>query len=900
MILKKCYITGFGRLSDFEYEFSDGLNTIFEENGWGKTTFSVFLKSMFYGLVYSPNSKTLLERKHYLPWDGGVFGGSLVFETEKGVFRVERTFGEKGSEDTFKLFDESTGRESDAYSENLGEEIFGVDRESFEKTVFIGQSDISTGITDKINAKVGNLSQTRDDLDEFEAAVLRIDEARKTLKSKRKNNPGKLDMITDEINELKRRTEEIPSLYEAYRKQDEITKNRNQTIEEIKIEKKKLKAEITAREKFAEKTGALTEKKERLKSDNDRLSKLDLFFVNGSPPEDEIDDYDELLQRYIVDKRTVDTKRKDLLSEEEERRIEELFQSKLPSEDEIANWQQDADRIKELRMKRESSKLDQEDEREMKALREFFQKGRPEHSEITEIMKLEAEISALSGQEKATCDTLERLENDRRNNLSTRENAGKGAGALYIVLAIVFGVGSAIFFTMFEGSDTRMVGIGSGLLAIFFLVSYFVRGIRLNQKRDKAEARILREIDDVTLRLEDIKNAKQELIETSDAFFERFDIVRDPEITGQLNDIQRKLDRVEHLEKLDGDMMAKNSEAIEELSEKQLALYTILTPYAKSYGIDLYHEMREQELIRNLLEDYKRKVDNDKEKGNVTLLENRVNEEEKEIATFLERFNYEAIDDEEEDVEEYDFSDKLSLIRQSTDSYQRLQSEVDKLETEIKELSADIPESSFGESIEELQEKDAQLDEMLTTNTTYYDRDVDTLAEISDQIVSLEDEYARIPALEEEKRQIEKKILVLDSAKDYMKLARDRFMAEYMGPLQSKMVSYLDEIYPEKDNRMISDEFELDMDLNVRFKYRGRTISSEYLSEGYKDMVSLSVRFALIDAMYDRELPTVILDDPFTSFDNDKISEGLKLLDKASQSKQIIYFTCHTSRVKEG
>ena len=133
-----------------------------------------------------------------------------------------------------------------------------------------------------------------------------------------------------------------------------------------------------------------------------------------------------------------------------------------------------------------------------------------------------------------------------------------------------------------------------------------------------------------------------------------------------------------------------------------------------------------------------------------------------------------------------------------------------------------------------------------------------------------------------------------------MRLARDRFMAEYMGPLQSKMVSYLDEIYPEKDNRMISDEFELDMDLNVRFKYRGRTISSEYLSEGYKDMVSLSVRFALIDAMYDRELPTVILDDPFTSFDNDKISEGLKLLDKASQSKQIIYFTCHTSRVKEG
>jgi hypothetical protein len=357
---------------------------------------------------------------------------------------------------------------------------------------------------------------------------------------------------------------------------------------------------------------------------------------------------------------------------------------------------------------------------------------------------------------------------------------------------------------------------------------------------------------------------------------------------------------VEHLEKLDADMMAKNSEAIEELSEKQLALYTVLTPYARAYGIDLYHEMREQELLRNLLDDYKRKIDDDKERGNVTLLQNRVVEEEKELTSFLSRFNYESVRDEEEDLDDYDFSDKLSLIRQCNDSYQRYQSEVEKLELEIAEMVKDIPESSFTESIEELQEKDAQLDEMLTTNTTYYDKDVDALAEISDQIVSLEDENARIPALEEEKRRIEKKIAILDSAKEYMKMARDRFMAEYMGPLQKKMISYLDEIYPEKDNRVISDEFELDMDLNVRFKYRGRTISSEYLSEGYKDMVSLSVRFALIDAMYDRELPTVILDDPFTSFDDDKISEGLKLLDKASQSKQIIYFTCHTSRVKEG
>jgi uncharacterized membrane protein len=492
---------------------------------------------------------------------------------------------------------------------------------------------------------------------------------------------------------------------------------------------------------------------------------LDLFFVNGSPSEDEIDEYDELLQRFVVDKRTVDTKMKDLLSEEEEQRINTLFASKFPTEEEIASWQADADRIKELRMKRESSRLNPEDEREMKSLREFFQKGRPEHEEITEIMKLEADISTLRGQEKATLDTLDRLEKDRRNNAAVRQTASKGASVLYIVLAIVFAIGSVVLLSFFEGRDTSIVGIVCGVLAAVFVILSFMRGIRLNNKRDRADERIQREIDGIMETLKEVQAQRDELVSESNAFFERFDIERDPEITGQLNEVQRKLDRVEHLEKLDADMMAKNSEAIEELSEKQLALYTVLTPYARAYGIDLYHEMREQELLRNLVDDYKRKIDDDKERGNVTLLQNRVVEEEKELTSFLSRFNYESVRDEEEDLDDYDFSDKLSLIRQCNDSYQRYQSEVEKLELEIAEMVKDIPESSFTESIEELQEKDAQLDEMLTTNTTYYDKDVDALAEISDQIVSLEDENARIPALEEEKRRIEKKIAILDSAK---------------------------------------------------------------------------------------------------------------------------------------
>ena len=53
MKLISCYITGFGTIKEWSYDFSDGMNALCQENGWGKTTFSVFLKAMFYGMDYS-------------------------------------------------------------------------------------------------------------------------------------------------------------------------------------------------------------------------------------------------------------------------------------------------------------------------------------------------------------------------------------------------------------------------------------------------------------------------------------------------------------------------------------------------------------------------------------------------------------------------------------------------------------------------------------------------------------------------------------------------------------------------------------------------------------------------------------------------------------------------------
>jgi len=103
----------------------------------------------------------------------------------------------------------------------------------------------------------------------------------------------------------------------------------------------------------------------------------------------------------------------------------------------------------------------------------------------------------------------------------------------------------------------------------------------------------------------------------------------------------------------------------------------------------------------------------------------------------------------------------------------------------------------------------------------------------------------------------------------------------------------------DKYHDMISDstdKYELDANLNILLKEAGTTHDIRSLSEGYRDLVGLCRRMAMVDAMYDMEKPFLIFDDPFVNLDEGRLSGALKFLDTISQEYQIIYFSCHESR----
>lgn len=182
MKLISLYIENFGGLSQYELEFEAGITTVMEPNGFGKTTLAEFIRAMLYG--FPRKSKTLEKslRQKYAPWNGGQYGGNLVFEHQGQCYRVERTFGATPKGDTFTLIDLSTNRKTDRFSEELGQEIFGLDADSFERSTYLPQMREEGQLaTASIQAKLTQMVEDGSDVANFDKAITTLRAKRSAL-----------------------------------------------------------------------------------------------------------------------------------------------------------------------------------------------------------------------------------------------------------------------------------------------------------------------------------------------------------------------------------------------------------------------------------------------------------------------------------------------------------------------------------------------------------------------------------------------------------------------------------------------------------------------------------------------------------------------------------------------
>lgn len=230
MKLEKAHIENFGKLKNFDVQFNEESNLLLENNGWGKSTLAAFIRIMFFGFQNENKSSVVEnERKKYDPWQGGVYGGQLTFTVGKKKYRIERTFGKTRNEDRFVLYDAIKNLPSVDYSENIGEEVFSIDAESFMRSIFIGQDDCETNATIQIQKRIGNVAKKIEDIEDYERAWQRLQE--KILEMSPENKEGSLYKLEKSIAGVESILEKSQGVEE---KMDELQQKEKDCLEKRK------------------------------------------------------------------------------------------------------------------------------------------------------------------------------------------------------------------------------------------------------------------------------------------------------------------------------------------------------------------------------------------------------------------------------------------------------------------------------------------------------------------------------------------------------------------------------------------------------------------------------------------------------------------------------------------
>ena len=264
MIIESCYIAQFGKWKEKSFSFSDSLNSFLWENGEGKTTLMHFFHIMFYGLSGERKQEVSEnDRKHYMPFQGGSFGGNIHFQENGKKYILERSFGLRKAEDSFRLLTEQ-GKESHDFSEYIGEEIFSLDSEAFQRVCMISHEDLSFHFNSAVHAKLGNVSGDEEDMKKFQKVQDTLKDAINALSPNRRTGAifkkrleeeslmaGLSGKKKEEENVL-RLEDEVLRLKEEERKIEEREKEQEKAVREGILEKEALGKKVEYRKLLEE------------------------------------------------------------------------------------------------------------------------------------------------------------------------------------------------------------------------------------------------------------------------------------------------------------------------------------------------------------------------------------------------------------------------------------------------------------------------------------------------------------------------------------------------------------------------------------------------------------------------------------------------------------------------
>lgn len=774
MKLVSLHIDNFGKFNNLDMSFNNGLNQLIEENGWGKSTLTAFIKVMFYGFDNSSKRDSYEnERKRYKPWNGGIYGGNITFCLDDKRYTIYRTFEAKDKDDTFRLVDQRTMLVSLDYSSNIGYEIFKIDSSTFKKTLCIYENNCITESTGDIEALLGDEQSDTEDINNFDKVIKSMDDKLNALSPDRKT--GELYKQKDKLNEIQAQLKEMPVL------EDSI----DTTIRHIKDT-----------EKLMEK---LSLQKQHIKKELDKVS-----YYN---------EMQSILKQYNIYSRQLEEKRQAY-----EEKLEEY--GRLPDINDVCMKIQYADRI-----------LDKYSQ-----LKEL----EPNKTQYDRLHELKASVSCYSHHElKEQIDNINHL-NTLKSEIQSELSVADKYRNILLIAAIAAGLLSIIV-----GAIT-----GTGVLLIPIGIILIIAGIVYNKKKKTGSSK------HIHAAINELKSDYKKQYLLIKEWLDAHDISFDPDVVYTLSTIDNRLYEYERI-------VQQIDKYNIQYKQAGISGY-IRNIYSFIAGFDNYVPQELADIIND-----------DKKKQDIILLIKECNNCLYKMKQDIEIIGHIR--------KEYD--DAYNIFNTFVSQH----NDIDKIIEQVSDANLEhtVNVSMLNSRLDDIEKKLKQHNDNIAGYSTQLSIYQDKLDELTDKnnILSelMEDYEIRL-----------KKYNNLKLAREYLIKARISFSCKYQVSVKNKFNEYIDICNNATD---IHDKYSIDINNRLLANEYGQERELRFFSSGSKDIASLCLRLSFINAMYKDDKPFIIMDDPFVNMDDNIINGAKALLNILSDSYQIIYFTCHQSRI---
>ncbi len=232
MVITELYIKNFGKFTEEHFRLYDGVQVIYGENEFGKSTIHAFIRAMLFGLERGRGKAAAKDDfTRYEPWDNpGSYAGVMRFVCGGRSFRLERRFDRGGK--SASLVCEDDGEELSVEHGDLDMLLGGMTPALFDSTVSVGQlmAKPGQGLAESLKNYAANYYETGGEID-LNGALSEIHEKRKNVErqlreavSEREKQRGRLlqecRYLEDDMDRLRKEYDRNSREWKQYKEEE--------------------------------------------------------------------------------------------------------------------------------------------------------------------------------------------------------------------------------------------------------------------------------------------------------------------------------------------------------------------------------------------------------------------------------------------------------------------------------------------------------------------------------------------------------------------------------------------------------------------------------------------------------------------------------------------------------